>query len=1132
MPGIRKPNKRGIGEVEDGEDANLSRASSSSVDSPSGSRRVRLDQAGRSVSPQNPVLPDSYRSASRATGTSNGVHNAPLKHQPGSIVRVSLTNFVTYTNAVFHPGPSLNMVIGPNGTGKSTLVCAICLGLGWGTQHLGRAKDISEFVRYGSREAEIEIELAADPARHGQNPVIRRHIKREGNKTTWFLDGRSCTHKTVQELTRSFSIQVDNLCQFLPQDRVVEFAALSPVDLLAQTQKAAAPEHVTEWHEELKRLRREQKKSQAEHATLNESLTNLEARQNGQRGDVERLRERANMIERVAALERFRPFPLYSVARLQNQESKAQKLAAQKVLKALRKEVEPSLRAITEKKTYSDRVEKVVAQRKRLVERSDGEVDGALKKQNAVQEKIDDMNKEIEAEKNNAKKHKQEIPRIQGNINQLRRQLDEEPPVCDTAMYNERIREKQRLYRDIEMRDAEVRQEMEQLKGQAKSRNDRLVEARRELADLRSQAGQQANKLRAQSRDTARAWEWIQQNRHRFKGDVYGPPIVECSVKDARFADQLESMCQAADLLAFTTATREDFNMLQEELYGGSLKLADINIRSSHKPLSEYSPPIDEDQARGYGIDAWLLSCISGPEPVLSMLCDNRAIHQIGVCFRDISNDQYEALAQSPVGSFVTPRETYQIQKRYGRSSARVQNIRKARFFTNSAVDHGAEDEQNANIRTLAGELEELKGTLEEKNKKREEAKARARQLQEEEKEIQEEKASRQHLKAQFDALPGKLEVQGTKLAQLNATMSQYSERVAAIAEKGDELVLQKAQLSLDIVSYLDIVRKTHTQLLEAELLRIEAVSELETLRARNIEVQQLLTEKERELSEAERTFRETHDQAKDALAKCRVVLANRTEEEEKIQASLPKDLMPEDLENEIESAKARLEMVHDGNPQIIREFEDRERRIEVLRETVSGLNTAIEAVQGKITEVREKWEPMLDGLVAKISEAFGENFARIGCAGQVTVHKDEEFENWAIQVQVKFRETEQLSILDSHRQSGGERAVSTIFYLMALQSLARAPFRVVDEINQGMDPSNERLVHSRMVEIACATHTSQYFLITPKLLNNLKYHPNMKVHCIASGEYMPSDHRDLDFSVLAARARGLKAGRAMGVAR
>jgi chromosome segregation ATPase len=76
----------------------------------------------------------------------------------------------------------------------------------------------------------------------------------------------------------------------------------------------------------------------------------------------------------------------------------------------------------------------------------------------------------------------------------------------------------------------------------------------------------------------------------------------------------------------------------------------------------------------------------------------------------------------------------------------------------------------------------------------------------------------------------------------------------------------------------------------------------------------------------------------------------------------------------------------------------------------------------------------------------------------------------------------------------------------MSLQSLAVAPFRVVDEINQGMDPRNERMVHGRMVEIACQVHTSQYFLITPKLLHDLRYDRRMKVLCIASGEFMPGE--------------------------
>jgi hypothetical protein len=64
----------------------------------------------------------------------DGGDSGEQQFQPGSIVRVALKNFVTYTETEFFPGPRLNMVIGPNGTGKSTLVCAICLGLGWGPQ--------------------------------------------------------------------------------------------------------------------------------------------------------------------------------------------------------------------------------------------------------------------------------------------------------------------------------------------------------------------------------------------------------------------------------------------------------------------------------------------------------------------------------------------------------------------------------------------------------------------------------------------------------------------------------------------------------------------------------------------------------------------------------------------------------------------------------------------------------------------------------------------------------------------------------------------------------------------------------------------------------------------------------------
>lgn len=54
------------------------------------------------------------------------------------------------------------------------------------------------------------------------------------------------------------------------------------------------------------------------------------------------------------------------------------------------------------------------------------------------------------------------------------------------------------------------------------------------------------------------------------------------------------------------------------------------------------------------------------------------------------------------------------------------------------------------------------------------------------------------------------------------------------------------------------------------------------------------------------------------------------------------------------------------------------------------------------------------------------------------------------------------------------------------------------------MDQRAERTVHNNMVEVTCAADSAQYFLITPKLLPDLKYHERMKVLCVNNGEWLP----------------------------
>ena len=115
-------------------------------------------------------------------------------YKDGSIVRVTMENFVTYSKATFFPGPYLNMVIGPNGTGKSTLVCAICIGLGFKPDLLGRAKELSEFVKRGTNKATVEIELKGTP----DNIIIHRTLVREGAFSSDFKINGEPRDKLVQ----------------------------------------------------------------------------------------------------------------------------------------------------------------------------------------------------------------------------------------------------------------------------------------------------------------------------------------------------------------------------------------------------------------------------------------------------------------------------------------------------------------------------------------------------------------------------------------------------------------------------------------------------------------------------------------------------------------------------------------------------------------------------------------------------------------------------------------------------------------------------------------------------------------------------------------------------------------------
>lgn len=87
--------------------------------------------------------------------------------------------------------------------------------------------------------------------------MVRRDLFRD-RPNQWRLNGRSANQTTVLQRVKELNIQVDNLCQFLPQDRVCAFAQLSQPELLQETQKAVGGDEMLEKHLKLIELKKAQ----------------------------------------------------------------------------------------------------------------------------------------------------------------------------------------------------------------------------------------------------------------------------------------------------------------------------------------------------------------------------------------------------------------------------------------------------------------------------------------------------------------------------------------------------------------------------------------------------------------------------------------------------------------------------------------------------------------------------------------------------------------------------------------------------------------------------------------------------------------------------------------------------------
>ncbi|XP_031264641.1 structural maintenance of chromosomes protein 5 isoform X1 [Pistacia vera] len=1006
----------------------------------------------------------------------------------GNIIEIELHNFMTFDHLICKPGSRLNLVIGPNGSGKSSLVCAIALALGGEPQLLGRATSIGAYVKRGEESGYIKISLRGDSK--DEQIIVMRKIDTH-NKSEWLFNGKVVPKRDILEIIKRFNIQVNNLTQFLPQDRVCEFAKLTPVQLLEETEKAVGDPQLPVQHLALIEKSRQLKKIQCAVEKNGDTLNQLKALKAEQEKDVERVRQRLELLEKVESMKKKLPWLKYDMKKAEYMEVKEREKDAKKKLDEAANTLNEFSKPIEKKRQEKATLDAKCKKLSNLMNDNVKRRMDFLEKANQAGVQVQGKYKEMEDLRRQEQSRQQRILKAKEDVAAAELDLQNLPayehPKGELENLGAQILELGVFANQKRLQMAEKEKKLTQTKLTLRQCSDGLK-------DMENKNNKLLHALRNSGAEKIfEAYEWLQQHRHELNKEVYGPVLLEVNVSNRVHANYLEGQVPNYIWKSFITQDASDRDFLVKNLRLFDVPVLNYVSNDSHRK----EPGQITEEMRALGISSRLDQVFDAPNAVKEVLTSQCGLEYsyIGSKETDQKADEVEKLG---ISDFWTPENHYRwTRSRYGgHVSGSVEPVFPSRLLLCSS-DVGAIEKLRSRKKELEEsvvELEESRKSLQTEQRLLEDKEAKLQKQREEIiSVVQHEKRKRREMESRVNQRKRKLE-SIEKEDDLDSVMAKLLDQAASLNSQRFKYAIEIKNLLLEAISYKWSYAEKHMASIEfdAKIRDLEVDLKQHQKFAEQASLQYEYCKKEvedcrKELSDAKR-----HAES----------IAFITPELEKEFLEMPTTI--EELEAAIQDNISQANSILFLNQNILQEYEHRQKQIEGMATKLEADKKELKRCLREIDALKENWLPTLRSLVAQINETFSRNFQEMAVAGEVSLDEhDTDFDQFGILIKVKFRQTGKLEVLSAHHQSGGERSVSTILYLVSLQDLTNCPFRVVDEINQGMDPINERKMFQQLVRAASQPNTPQCFLLTPKLLPDLEYSEACSILNIMNGPWI-----------------------------
>ena len=899
-----------------------------------------------------------------------------------------------YSDQTVRPLPGFNVVIGHNGSGKSALVNAICIGLGGNIDTLQRCDNITTFIKRDAEEAKIEIELYNSS---GDNHQVACSINIRG-KVGWAINNEKVTKAQVEELVNSLNIQTGNMCQFLPQDVVKNFPIMTPQERFLSTVKAVGEGKLVEQFDRLKEIQKIVDNCDNLIETKEKTLESNEAKMEG----IKQKKLKIDNIEQVLVNKNNAEKKLKWV-RFENDIREAKKIKKRadelkQIITGLDEQIIECSKIDEEKDIEMARISQKLVEPEKLIKHIEKNMmEPVVNKKMMELEHIEQLMKSEEEDRvdraDNMERTKNEIEKITRELKHC---------VSDNAIDIEisKLRDKEH---QVDNKIQTLITSKSDLTSKSKSLQQSLKTAQRNLSDLKNAENQKLLQLKKSNPDCYGAVMYIRKNIEgwrqsgRFKHGIHEPAVLTLTVPNLDNAVYIEKEAGGQQLEAFVCEDPREANDLMQELRQRFQRVSvihgDLNKMAQFVgPRGDrYRGRVAAEHLERYKFADYVGDMFNGPEAVKVHLFMHTSVFSTAVFkeetpYSDEIADDFPSLRKYYVGKTLNTCRVSKYSKLVSKGEEDISYFKPQRL----KINYDQEE-----IHNLEKQVQELNQEISTNNKHIQKISDTVSKNKQEISSIKKEIAENNENKVNKSKLEITLKHKKELLAEITRPQNEDHERKMA------EYKHNKSILTKELTKYMQLMQENHSksnlQYLERELLYLTQFQLQEkysdnsnkkaNLTAEKKEQEAMLIPEEKKLDKWKDKLRKSKDEAHNCTADESKEVSKKPPPNYAIVFDQIEARTVEELEAHIDAITRDLrsdEKLMKDQDKINRSYQEKKQSIDTLTEEITQLREDREAALKESETISTTGVQRLKDLIDNVNDKFSAYFADLGYAGEV----------------------------------------------------------------------------------------------------------------------------------------------------